>query len=81
MAIYVANMEKNIEDTDTAWWQAGDHVERSLPLLQVLAGAPQLCRHTFGNFVVQHVLEHGKLGQKPADWLVGVPLGWLNTKE
>ena len=28
---------------------------------QVLAGAPQLCRHTFGNFVVQHVLEHGLL--------------------
>eukprot|EP00434_Breviolum_minutum_P037886 symbB.v1.2.033594.t1/scaffold4196.1/size83517/2 len=31
---------------------------------EVLAGAPQLCRHTFGNFVVQHVLEHGTPEQK-----------------
>ena len=27
----------------------------------MLAGAAQLIRHTFGNFVVQHILEHGPL--------------------
>merc|ERR1719203_1658492 len=33
---------------------------------KVLAGAEQLCRHPFGNFVVQHLLEHGTPEQQRA---------------
>merc|ERR1719203_600687 len=33
---------------------------------KVLASAEQLCRHPFGNFVVQHLLEHGTPEQRRA---------------
>lgn len=52
----------------------------------MLEGAGQLCRHTFGNFVVQHVLEHGILdhgksyAKDARNLLVGLVdtmVGWL----
>jgi len=32
--------------------------------VEVMSDAPRLCRHPFGNFVLQHILEHGTVAQQ-----------------